>query len=229
MALELKQRATPRKDRKDFWRWEVWLDGPDDELDKVEKVIYRLHRTFPKPVRNVQDRETKFKISSSGWGEFLLRAEVHKSDGEMIEMTHWLSLADTAPHKGPETPRLFVSYSLSDTGVAQRVIEELRTSGFDVTDAYDVKAASSLMPWQEEVASRLKSSDAVVNFVGESASSNTEALVAESIGGAGLNVIMPGSEEAALLKTSSWPSVRVEDKQRAGSAVLDALKMVVKR
>ena len=36
---------------KGWWEWSVWIEGPNNELDEVEEVTYKLHRTFTNPVR----------------------------------------------------------------------------------------------------------------------------------------------------------------------------------
>src|SRR4051812_27706932 len=53
----------------DYWKWSVWIDGTDEELDKIESVEYTLHPTFPNPVRVVDGRATKFRLDSAGVGQ----------------------------------------------------------------------------------------------------------------------------------------------------------------
>ena len=77
----------------DYWKWWIWLEGPDAELDKVEKVTYTLHRTFPKPVRVISDRGTKFKLETAGWGVFRIFAQVQMKDGASRRMQHDLVLS----------------------------------------------------------------------------------------------------------------------------------------
>ena len=50
----------------DHWRWSVWLDGPATELDSIEQVEYVLHPTFHKPVREISDRATNFRLDRPG-------------------------------------------------------------------------------------------------------------------------------------------------------------------
>ena len=69
MTLELRQAANPTQDDR-YWTWSVWLEGTDDELDGVSKVRYQLHPTFPQPVHDITDRQSKFRLDGSGWGEF---------------------------------------------------------------------------------------------------------------------------------------------------------------
>jgi transcription initiation factor IIF auxiliary subunit len=76
----------------DWWSWSVWLDGSEDELDKVAKVEYTLHPTFSKPVRTVENRGDRFKLSSEGWGGFLVYATVFNKDGSARHLQHQLRL-----------------------------------------------------------------------------------------------------------------------------------------
>jgi NTE family protein len=78
MALELTQDSTYAGD--DFWHWSAWIEGPDDELDRVEQVVYTLHHTFPNPIRTVTDRRTKFRLETEGWGVFRLYATIVYDD-----------------------------------------------------------------------------------------------------------------------------------------------------
>lgn len=46
-------------------------------LNEVERVVYRLHPTFPNPVREVTTRENNFTFKFRAWGEFNVIAEVY--------------------------------------------------------------------------------------------------------------------------------------------------------
>jgi transcription initiation factor IIF auxiliary subunit len=76
----------------DWWKWWIWIEGPENELDQVKQVVYILHRSFPNPVRTIKDRESKFKLETAGWGVFRIHAKVEKQTGETIQLTHDLIL-----------------------------------------------------------------------------------------------------------------------------------------
>ena len=76
----------------DWWKWWVWIDGPPEELDAIDHVIYTLHRTFPQPVRKTDDRLSGFKLSTSGWGVFTIYATLVHKDGGETELSHDLRL-----------------------------------------------------------------------------------------------------------------------------------------
>jgi transcription initiation factor IIF auxiliary subunit len=76
----------------DWWKWWVWLDGSDEALDQVDHVIYKLHSTFPDPVRTVKDRSSKFRLDSAGWGGFVIRAKVVHKNKQVTVLKHELEL-----------------------------------------------------------------------------------------------------------------------------------------
>jgi transcription initiation factor IIF auxiliary subunit len=79
----------------DTWKWSVWLEAEEEELNEVECVTYILHHTFPKPIRQVTDRQTKFRLDCSGWGVFVIHAKVKLKDedeDEAIHLKHHLRL-----------------------------------------------------------------------------------------------------------------------------------------
>ena len=76
----------------DWWKWWIWIDGAKEELDEIDRVIYTLHHTFPNPVRTINNRSSKFRLETAGWGVFRIRAKAIKKDGEQISLTHYLQL-----------------------------------------------------------------------------------------------------------------------------------------
>ena len=50
-------------------------------LERVEKVVYHLHPSFPDPDRETTDRAGNFPMTTYGWGQFNLSADVHFEDG----------------------------------------------------------------------------------------------------------------------------------------------------
>jgi transcription initiation factor IIF auxiliary subunit len=99
MALQIAQDSEYAGN--DFWRWSIWLAGPDAELDAVHCVVYTLHSSFPNPVRTVTDRQTRFRLETAGWGTFTIYARVvGKEDGTEQHLEHELDLRypeDDAP------------------------------------------------------------------------------------------------------------------------------------
>ena len=76
----------------DWWKWWVWIEAPDPELDLIDHVVYTLHSSFPDPVRTVKDRGNKFKLSTGGWGTFRIYAKVFPKSSPPISLHHDLVL-----------------------------------------------------------------------------------------------------------------------------------------
>lgn len=76
----------------DWWEWSIWIDGDENELNKIKFVEYTLHPTFPNPVRIIKDRQTKFRLEAAGWGIFTIYAKAVLQNGSKIDMEHELEL-----------------------------------------------------------------------------------------------------------------------------------------
>lgn len=130
MGLHVEQTSSPVSE--DRWEWAVWLDGPPEELDRVESVTYQLHETFPKPVHTISDRDSGFRLDASGWGEFMIYVTVAFEDGTTESLRHWLQLCDETPDRGgsgdsePDLPTstVYLSAGLADSDV----VDELRAA-----------------------------------------------------------------------------------------------------
>ena len=77
----------------DYWDWWIWIESDDDNLDKIDNVIYNLHYTFRQPVRIIKTREDKFKLKTSGWGTFTIYARLNFKDNSVLELEHELELS----------------------------------------------------------------------------------------------------------------------------------------
>jgi transcription initiation factor IIF auxiliary subunit len=76
-----------------WWRWSLWIEGADEDLDQIESVTYTLHPTFPEPIRTVTDRASKFQLRCSGWGIFLIPVRVRLKNGKTIALKHQLQFS----------------------------------------------------------------------------------------------------------------------------------------
>jgi len=90
MALSIQQDAQYLG--KNYWKWSVWLEGSPEELDDVDRVVYILDPTFRNPVREVEDRSTKFRLDTSSWGTFTIHAKAVHRDGRETRLDHNLEL-----------------------------------------------------------------------------------------------------------------------------------------
>jgi transcription initiation factor IIF auxiliary subunit len=92
MSSPLKIAQDQHYEGNDWWTWSVWIEGAPDALDRVEKVTWHLHPTFPQPVRTLTNRAEKFLLKTAGWGTFMIRAEVTLKTGEVLKLRHELCL-----------------------------------------------------------------------------------------------------------------------------------------
>lgn len=79
----------------------IFITGSD--VDKVKRVTYLLHPTFPNPVAVSEDRENNFEIWIWCWGGFLIRANITTTTGQFFEKEYRFSFKekfDDARSKG---------------------------------------------------------------------------------------------------------------------------------
>jgi len=83
----------------EWFEWWVFMDEPHDRIDKVKSVEYRLHDTFPNPIRVVEDQNSNFALISEGWGEFLIFITIYFKDGTEEHTKYYLDLGKSWPPK----------------------------------------------------------------------------------------------------------------------------------
>jgi transcription initiation factor IIF auxiliary subunit len=69
----------------------IWVDGDDNELDRIAKVEYLLHPTFRRRRRSSENRANKFQITIWTWGLFTIDVTVHFKDGSTNAFNYLLS------------------------------------------------------------------------------------------------------------------------------------------
>jgi hypothetical protein len=217
MTVKIAQEAKPQD--KTYWQWSVWLEGTNDELDDVEEVIWKLHPTFVNPVQRVTSRKTKFKLSTSGWGEFQVVAEVRRKRGKNQKLRHWLRFAESsadagtgakrksAPAKaskkikgrfsGPK-PKVFISYTRENAQLAGYLTKMLEGHDVEVSRDLDVKPGMDVHRW---ISQAIVESDAMVVLVPahETSWANLEIKTAMS---AEVNIIPVVSDPSVKLPTA---------------------------
>lgn len=75
------------------WKWTIYLSGPQEALDAVECVTYRLHPTFPDPLHEICTRSTNgkaFPFTAKGWGTFNINLVVTFIDKTTFAADHYL-------------------------------------------------------------------------------------------------------------------------------------------
>jgi transcription initiation factor IIF auxiliary subunit len=95
---------TEKKSDRDWYEWCVYVDGDKEVMDHIQSVEYRLHPTFPDPLRTITQKQDRFALFSSGWGGFVIRTRVKLSDGSEETGSYTLDLNwDDWPRKKPSS------------------------------------------------------------------------------------------------------------------------------
>lgn len=206
----------------DFWRWWAWIEGDEAELDRIKKVTWLLHQSFYQNRVVSREREKQFRLDQSGWGTFLLRAELQLSNGENLQLRHQLRLAypaseETATLKGSlskqsEMPSVFLSFSMQDSRVATRLRSGLQEANVEVLDQTKLATGDQ---WVEGLHRMLERSDAVIGIVGANEISPwvmTEMEDAVEADKPALVLLAPGASRAGLPDGIEVLEMRIDDR-----------------
>ena len=85
----------------ELWRWWIWIEGTDAELDQIDHVVYVLHPTFTNPVRTTSNRDDKFRLEAFGWGTLTIYARVVRKNRTEINLSHDLVLEYPVGFRNP--------------------------------------------------------------------------------------------------------------------------------
>ena len=154
-----------------WWKWSVWVDAPANVLNDIESVTYKLHSTFADNVRQQTNAAEKFRLSSEGWGEFTIHADIKPRTGHKITKRHWLTLeyprAPSAMSRGfaktqnrVPTATVFLAAGVSDLRTANALAENLKTQGIKVLKLEDLAATD--VPWEVAITGMIKAADLMV-------------------------------------------------------------------
>ena len=84
---------TPGK--KGWYDWSIFLEAEPRIMDMIDKVWYHLHPTFPRPHILVDDCTNDFRLKGTGWGKFIVTADIiFKEGGQIISKRHYLRLGN---------------------------------------------------------------------------------------------------------------------------------------
>jgi transcription initiation factor IIF auxiliary subunit len=90
-------RKVGKRGENDWYEWRVFVEDGEDVLDKIDHVEYLLHPTFPNPRRLVYDRQSRFALNGSGWGQFTIKIRVTYSNGEAESTSYFLDFNKSWP------------------------------------------------------------------------------------------------------------------------------------
>ncbi len=128
--MHIEQTAEQQDER--YWKWSIWIEGTKQELGSIAKVVYHLHPTYKKPIVERTNSRTKFRLNSSGWGTFVVKADLHLKDGSVRQMRHRLRFSRAEP-------KVFVSSAARDTRALDHVRDAVSRLHIGVETAADVE------------------------------------------------------------------------------------------
>jgi hypothetical protein len=80
-----------------YYKWRVFMDEPDQVLNRIEEVQYLLHPTFPEPFQVRTNPNDKFAVEASGWGQFLIQITIKYKDQSTVRTGYFLDLTKGWP------------------------------------------------------------------------------------------------------------------------------------
>lgn len=229
----------------DHWQWRAWIEGKAGELQKVQRVKWFLHPSFTPSVIVSREAATKFRLEASGWGTFLLRAELRLIDGSEVTLRQHLKLAypddDAAGASGKTSPRqeepaaaparsaaprkVFLSYGSEDRGRALALRRTLEALGILVVDDSQISAGS---PVELATLDLMSGADATIAYV---ASDLPSAFVVQEVNAsikAGKPTLVISNEKLDPIfgLDTTVPVRQLDTSDQSGiAAALDALKL----
>lgn len=66
--------------RGEYYKWRIYVDGDPSTLQKIEKVVYRLHPSFPRPLVESSNWQRNFEYQVFGYGSFQLEFHIYVKD-----------------------------------------------------------------------------------------------------------------------------------------------------
>jgi len=161
---------------KGWWEWSVWVEG---DLEAVESVTYRLHPSFPQPVRTVLDRADAFRLRGAGWGEFTVVAELRLRGGESQRLERWLELRDEQGRwrAAGRKPRVFIAASVADAQLVERIEERLGRHGIGASRDVDLDLGGGVASLRQA----LREADGVVAVFSDAAGPWVERELGEAL------------------------------------------------
>jgi len=222
-----------------WWKWSVWIDGPPAVLKDIQSVTYNLHSTFPDNVREQTNAAEKFRLSSEGWGEFTIHAEIKPRSGHKITKRHWLTLeypsAPRAMSRGFKAAEdeegsgatVFLSAGVSDLRLANALAEFLKTKRVKVLKSDDFAAD---LPWEVAIAGMIKAADLMVVIIsGPPNSWITRQIDAARNQNVDILPIVIGSTSLVPENIQEFQTINVKDANEAQSAAPYVVTQILKK
>ncbi len=96
-AKKIGSREVGKGLEQNFYRWKIFMDASDNELENIDTVEYELHPSIPNSYRPVADRNSKFALKFNSWESFVVRITVVFKNGTTETFLHHLNSDNPFP------------------------------------------------------------------------------------------------------------------------------------
>lgn len=98
LVHEAEQLVPRTRQRTGRYRVRIWVEAYEaSDLEDVERVTYRLHSTFPRPIIATTNKAKEFELWLNVWGEFTITAYVERTSKPNIYAFRYLDLPGRPP------------------------------------------------------------------------------------------------------------------------------------
>jgi len=100
-VLHFTNYASPIKKHhgRQLYRWRIFLDKPSNAIHEIKEVTYQLHHTFKNPVKVRHSAKNRFKLTTTGWGEFPIKILIKYKGGDEGKIKYNLDLTKRWPKR----------------------------------------------------------------------------------------------------------------------------------
>jgi len=153
---------------KGFWKWSIWIDAPEKELNQIESVTYRLDPSFGQPIQIMTNRKKQFRLEASGYSEFRIDVSIKRKGGRISKTMHWLELPhpmETSEKRGRrEQAVVYLTYGAADADLAAALRDSLEARNVKVITSQD---APPDVPLQESMRGLIEETNIAIAIVSE--------------------------------------------------------------
>lgn len=96
-AKKIGDREVGKGLKQEFYKWKIFVDASNNELENIDSVEYELHPSIPNSYRPVANRNSKFALIFNSWGGFVVRMTVIFKNGTTETFLHHLNSDNPFP------------------------------------------------------------------------------------------------------------------------------------
>ena len=144
MENEIGIKQSSSREKANSWNWSIWIESTTEIMNKIAFVEYILHPSFPNRIRKRTSKKSLFKLSTKGWGEFMIYVKIYFSnEEEPLLMKHYLKLFEE--DKTSKSRSVFISSTLPDLDNVEKLTSELNEKNIDVKTQDTIEVTSNFI------------------------------------------------------------------------------------